>query len=178
MRTDKYDLGYVDHIYNDLFTSLKPSAGFTMFEIGIYNGDSILLWDGYLGSGCTIYAGDVNKFPIPNTTNVVVPVIGNCYDHTTAASFRDGCLDLLVDDGPHTYESFVLLLVLYQSKLKVGGTMVIEDIIQPHWACWLADLAKRLGYSSSQCLDMRGRQLTPELLSRWEGGLDVLILTR
>ena len=52
--------------------------------------------------------------------------IENAYDKEVANKLPD--MDLIIDDGPHTYESQIAAIRYYLPKLKTNGYMFIEDI--------------------------------------------------
>lgn len=172
--TDKNDLGYIDNFYDDFFVQLKNNP-ITMLEIGVYNGGSIQLWKDYLHSESKIYAGDVNYF---NHIEGTCSVIGDMYSEDQISKFDDNYFDLIIDDGPHTFESFVILMQKYYSKIKSQGTLIIEDIIQSNWVKPLSDLSYALGYSNCEIMNMTGKQKTDELLNRWKDGLYILKITK
>ena len=172
--TDKGDLGYIENFYDNFFLKFANKT-IKFIEIGVYNGGSIKLWRDYLNSESEIYASDINYFEHIEGT---YSVIGDMYSDDQVAKFADEHFDLIIDDGPHTFESFVILMQKYFSKLKTGGSLVIEDIINPSWVSPLADLSKSLGYSLCEIVDMTNKQKTPELLDRWKGGLYILNITK
>jgi len=172
--TDKGDLGYIENFYDNFFLKFSNKT-IKFIEIGVYGGGSIKLWRDYLHSESEIYASDINYFEHIEGT---YSVIGDMYSDDQVAKFADEYFDLIIDDGPHTFESFVLLMQKYFSKLKTGGSLVIEDIINPSWVNPLADLSKSLGYSVCEIVDMTNKQKTSELLDRWKGGLYILNITK
>ena len=173
-QTDKNDLGYIDNFYDDFFMKLKNNP-ITMLEIGVYNGGSIQLWKDYLHFESKIYAGDVNYF---NHIEGTCSVIGDMYSEEQISKFADNYFDLIIDDGPHTFESFVVLMQKYHSKIKYQGTLIIEDIIQTNWVKPLSELSYALGYSNCEIIEMTGKQKTDELLNRWKEGLYILNITK
>jgi GR25 family glycosyltransferase involved in LPS biosynthesis len=173
-QTDKNDLGYIDNFYDDFFMKLKNNP-ITMLEIGVYNGGSIQLWKDYLHFESKIYAGDVNYF---NHIEGTCSVIGDMYSEEQISKFDDNYFDLIIDDGPHTFESFVVLMQKYHSKIKYQGTLIIEDIIQTNWVKPLSELSYALGYSNCEIIEMTGKQKTDELLNRWKEGLYILNITK
>jgi hypothetical protein len=92
--------------------------------------------------------------------------------------FEDLYFDIVIDDGPHTYESFEMVITKYYSKLKSGGILVVEDITNNEWVSPLLDLAKSLGYSKGESFNMSGKQKTQDLLDRWQIGLHILKFTK
>jgi hypothetical protein len=168
--TDKNDLGYIDNFYDQLFTSIK-TIPINMMEIGVYNGGSIRLWKDYLHPESKIYAAEINYFEHIDGT---CSVIGDMYSEHQVSKFSDEYFDLIIDDGPHSFESFVLLMQRYYSKIKTGGTLIVEDVIYTNWVKPLVDLSYSLGYSNCEVIDMTGKQKTSELLDRWQNGLYIL----
>lgn len=173
--TDKYDLGYLTSFYDDLFPSFLSKKNFHLLEIGVQRGGSIKLWRDFFSETATIYAADINPFkPISK----VIPVIGDSYSSEVIGTFSNDFFDVIIDDGPHTFESFTVLIKRYREKLKKNGIIVIEDITDPSWISPLISLAKSEGFSSVNCFDATGIQKTQELLEAWKNGLFVLILKR
>ena len=41
---------------------------------------------------------------------------------------KSNSIDYLIDDGPHTLDSQLFAIEYWFKKVKVGGTMIIEDI--------------------------------------------------
>lgn len=172
--TDKDDLGYIDNFYNELFLKVKDFP-INFLEIGVYRGGSVKLWKDYLHIDSKIHAADVNYFEHLSGTH---SIIGDMYSDEQVSKFSDEYFDLIIDDGPHTFESFVLLMQKYFSKIKKGGTLIIEDIINTSWVKPLFELSYSLGYSKCEIIDMTGKQKTDDLLNRWKDGLYLLNITK
>lgn len=126
---------YVEEYYEDKFLNFQEKK-ITLVEIGVRSGASLCLWKNYFSEKAKIYGidnlDDKNIHSIPvnyewiSGENVEY-IVGDAYDK----SIRDkiiGDIDILIDDGPHTFESHVKLLELYVSKMKKGGIIIIEDI--------------------------------------------------
>ena len=172
--TDKNDLGYLNHFYDEFFGKVK-NVPINLMEIGVNKGGSIKLWKEYLHPDSKICAADINYFDhIEGTTSI----IGDMYSYDQVSKFNDEHFDVIIDDGPHSFESFVLVMQRYFSKLKKGGTLIIEDIIVSSWVTPLVELSKSLGYSNCQVVDMTGKQKTQELLDRWKNGLFILKIVK
>jgi len=175
--TDKYNLGYFDLFYEDIFFSLK-NRPINLLEIGVFGGGSIKLWKDYLHEDSKICAADINLCnEIENLKNVR-HIVCDAYNQSNLHNFEDNHYDLIIDDGPHTYQSFEFLVENYHSKLKDNGTMIIEDIIDLSWTSKLISLAKKTGYVNIKHINAAGKQKTEHLLSLWTKGLDVLILKK
>ena len=171
---DKDDLGYIDNFYDDIFESFE-NLPIKMIQIGVYNGESIRLWKDYLHSESEIYACDLNYFEHIDGT---YSVIGDMYSNDQVSKFSNDYFDLVIDDGPHSFESFVLVMQKYHSKIKKNGTLIIEDIINSSWVNTLVELSSALGYSQCEVIDMTGKQKTCELLERWKNGIYILKLIK
>jgi hypothetical protein len=172
--TDKNDLGYIDNFYEDLFESIKNNP-IKMMEIGVYNGGSIKLWKDYFHNESEIYASDISYFSHLDGT---YSIIGDMYSDEQVSKFSNDYFDLIIDDGPHSFESFVLVMQKYFSKIKKDGVLIIEDVINSAWVKPLYELSYSLGYSKCEVIDMTGKQKTQELLERWKNGLFILKITK
>ena len=172
--TDKNDLGYIDNFYEDLFETIRNNP-IKMMEIGVYNGGSIKLWKDYFHNESEIYASDINYFSHLDGT---YSIIGDMYSDEQVSKFSNDYFDLIIDDGLHSFESFVLVMQKYFSKIKKDGILIIEDVINSAWVKPLYELSYSLGYSNCEIIDMTGNQKTQELLERWKNGLYILKITK
>lgn len=145
-----------------------------MLEIGVNTGGSIRLWRD-LFPQAKIYAGDIRPY---NAIAGVHCIVGDMYDKHTASIFASGSFDLIIDNGPHTLESFIRLLAIYYKKLTLGGYLIIEDVLYREWVDIIEILATSIGFRSIAVYDMRGKQKTPHLLECWNSGLYVVKLRR
>ncbi len=172
--TDKYQLGYYEHFYEKQFKSYIKSP-INILEIGIRGGGSIKIWKEYFHPDSNVYGGEIENFsPIDNTTCYQLDM----YSQEALNLFEDSYFDIVIDDGPHTYESFEMVITKYYSKLKDKGILVVEDIVNENWVNPLISLAKSLGYSKCQSFNMSGKQKTEDLLERWKNGLFILKITK
>lgn len=168
--TDKYSLGYLDNFYDDFLVKYE-NKDISILEIGTWRGGSIKLWRKYFTPNTTIYAGDIVSFDsIPGT----IPVIGDLYSDKIISNFEDNLFDIIVDDGPHTLESFSTLVYKYHSKLKDGGYLIIEDVKEESYIPTLVNLILKVGYVECDIIDMAGKQKTEVLLNQWKNGLFIL----
>lgn len=172
--TDKGDLGYIEHFY-DSFLKKFQNTPIVFMEIGAFYGESIKLWKDYFHPNSIIFASDINYFEHLEGT---YSILGDMYSDKCIDKLPNNYFDLIIDDGPHTFESFVLLITKYFSKIRSGGTLIVEDIINPLWVEPLVMLSKCLGYSSCEVIDMTGKQKTDNLLDMWKNGLYILNITK
>jgi hypothetical protein len=127
---------YVESAYDTIFPRLKDSAK-NVLEIGAYSGGSHLLWRDYF-SNAQIVAMDINPVPALENQDRIDLRICDAYCTESVNMFEDGFFDVIIDDGPHTYESMEYTLRHYSPKLKDGGILVIEDIGSIDWVRPLA----------------------------------------
>lgn len=133
--TDKGEpKSYIDEYYEENFKSYRDKD-ITLVEIGVRSGASLKLWSEYFSKKSKIYGldnlydKDVHSVPINEewiASKNVEYIIGDAY--TQELCNRLPKIDILIDDGPHTFESHVKLLDLYIPKMNSGGVIVIEDI--------------------------------------------------
>jgi 23S rRNA U2552 (ribose-2'-O)-methylase RlmE/FtsJ len=172
--TDKYQLGYYDDFYEKHFKSLTKSP-INILEIGIRGGGSIKIWKEYFHPDSNVYGGEISPFePIANC----ICYQADMYTQDSLNLFENSYFDIVIDDGPHTYESFELVITKYYSKLKDGGILVVEDITKNEWVSPLLELAKSLGYTKCEAFNMSGKQKTENLLELWASGLHILKITK
>lgn len=133
--TDKgYPKSYIDEFYEDKFSSLIDSE-VTLVEIGVRSGASLKLWSEYFFKANIIgidNLSDFNDHQIPinekwTSSEKVTFIDADAYLKETVDKIN-GKIDILIDDGPHTFESHVKLLELYIPKMNSDGMIIIEDI--------------------------------------------------
>lgn len=133
--TDKENpKSYINEFYEENFKKYKDKD-ISLLEIGVRSGPSLKLWSEYFSKESKIYGldnlydKDINLVPVNNdwiSSSNVEYIIGDAYDEKVSNRF--GKIDILIDDGPHTFESHVKLLNLYLNKINSGGIIVIEDV--------------------------------------------------
>lgn len=148
--TNKEMCGYISMYYNDFFNNLKDS-NLTFVEIGSWLGGSLFLWEKFFTNG-EIIGIDPNPehdklIPLSgvdgfqnsnqtfkeylNSTDKIKFYQENAYDvDFIEKTFKDESIDILLDDGPHTQHFQKLVTDVYFKKIKVGGIIIIEDIIE------------------------------------------------
>jgi len=134
--TDKGDTkSYIDGYYEKNFSRYKEKD-ITLVEIGVRSGASLCLWKEYFSKNSKIigldnlYDRDNHSVPINEewvSGENVQYLIGDAYSEEVVNKIPNG-IDILIDDGPHTFDSHVKLLELYSSKMNPDGVIVIEDV--------------------------------------------------
>jgi 23S rRNA U2552 (ribose-2'-O)-methylase RlmE/FtsJ len=170
--TDKYDLGYIEHFYNKLFSPRRLTAQ-RVLEIGIYHGQSIQLWKDYF-TNADIHAFDINYCDSVVNQDRIFPRFTNAYSMTTINELSGMQFDIVIDDGPHTLPSLEFFCEHYINLVRPGGIFVVEDIIDTTWTPRLLEI---LGPNrKSQVVHMAGLARTKHLQTLWANGLDVIIV--
>jgi len=173
--TDKYELGYIQEFYNDLFTPRKDSTK-NVLEIGTFYGGSTFLWRDYF-SNATIFALDVHQCTNFLNEERIVHIVGDSYDEDFIKRLPKNFYDIVIDDGPHSYESMVVFLTKYFPLLKSGGVMVLEDIVNTEWTKNLIRFID-INLCNYYVVNMAGKQKNTELNQIWLSGLDVIIIQK
>ncbi|NBW12771.1 MAG: hypothetical protein EBR82_32585 [Caulobacteraceae bacterium] len=124
-------------IYDDLFENLFDKE-IKLLEIGIDKGGSIQLWQEVFPKGKFTFI-DITDKNIPEQIRKKIDekqncifIIENAYIENTSNKIVD-TFDIIIDDGPHTLNSFIALLNLYLPKVKINGYLIIEDLIDLSW---------------------------------------------
>lgn len=169
-KTDKINVGYFTHMYQYILPPYIESTK-NVLEIGTYDGDSAVLWRD-LFVNANIYAIDINRCQSVENEPRINHIVGDAYTKEFCNQFNKDYFDIIIDDGPHTLESFIFLIDNYISKLRGGGLMVIEDIIHPDWTIVLSDKLSKISNITHKVYNMAGKQKTKELLKQWSSGLD------
>jgi len=133
-KTDKHTgHSYIPHLYDELFLPYKDEEN-TILEIGMREGDSMILWREYFQNS-TIYGVDNCADPVIKNNedysrfkgvDRINAIVGDAYDPEFADTLPN--FDIVIDDGPHTVESQIKTIQLYLPKLNPGGVLIIEDI--------------------------------------------------
>jgi spermidine synthase len=142
--TDKNTVHSYIELYESLFQNKKESAK-NVLEIGIgdfndKNGGSLKLWHDYFTNanihGIDILSPDRIIDELQNNNRVVLYTETDGYDETFFNNTfleKNIKFDILLDDGPHTYESMVQFIKLYSQVMAEDGILIIEDVQDWEW---------------------------------------------
>lgn len=173
-KTGKIELGYFEEFYDQIMSPRKNTCD-KILEIGVYHGDSILLWRSFF-TNATIYGVDINKCRVLDNKDRVKLYQTDAYKKDFVSKFEKNSFDFVIDDGPHTLSTMKFFLENYLDLVKVGGFLILEDIIESSWTPILLKCIDQK--HSVKVYDMRNKVKTPELLRRWKNGLDVIIVEK
>lgn len=135
--TDKNTTHCYFHIYETLFQSIRKSAS-NILEIGINSGGSIQLWRDWFPNA-HIYGidfmniDDIENKSIKNDHNITLFTETNGYDDSFIYNnfqSKNIKFDMILDDGPHSFESNIDFINKYLPLLTETGILIIEDVQQ------------------------------------------------
>ena len=179
--TDKNTCHSYLETYQRLFNNKKYDF-LNLLEIGIgepknnkENGGSIKLWHDYFINS-QIYGLDIHDISnindqIINKERIKLYTSVNAYDINfinNEFKKKNISFDILIDDGPHTFESMVFFIKNYLSLLNTGGLMIIEDIPEMKWTTNLISLlSDDKTITNVEIIDLRYRK------NRWD---DIMLI--
>lgn len=135
--TDKGTIHYEAHGYTEVYGRYIPETGnHKLFEIGIWHGDSIRMWNEY-NPELEIHAMDIdqNIYNFFNGSEKANIHIGNQSDENhllKILSEVDNDFDFVVDDGSHQYNDILNSFKVIFPKMKKGSIYFIEDLHAPY----------------------------------------------
>lgn len=137
---------YIEYAYGNLFERIRSAKN--VLEIGIWNGESHLLWQDYFPNA-QIVGIDVNYCGAIENQPRITQLQKDAYCLETSNSFEDGKFDLIIDDGPHTFYSMKFFIQNYLPKVSKKGILCIEDISAYNW---LYELSSLVPISMRECI--------------------------
>jgi|TARA_B110000259_G_scaffold25957_1_gene26770 hypothetical protein len=113
-----------DHFFKD-FRNKK----ITFVEIGVLAGGSLFMWRDYFGPKARIIGIDFNPNAKKWEKHGFEIFIGSQSDENFWNEFKTkvGNIDILLDDGGHTYEQQIITTECLLDAINDGGLLVIED---------------------------------------------------
>jgi hypothetical protein len=115
-------------VYAELFAEYKGHP-ITFVEVGVLNGGSLFMWRHYFGPGARIIGVDFNPLAKKWEKEGFEIHIGSQSDPDFWDSFFKsvGTVDLVLDDGGHTYEQQIITAHCCIPHVRNGGLIVVED---------------------------------------------------
>ena len=111
------------------FFSKYRNQNITFVEIGILGGGSLFMWRDYFGPEARIIGVDLNPNAKKWEENGFEIYIGSQSDIKFWEAFKQevGSIDVILDDGGHTYEQQIITTECLLSAMNDGGIIVVED---------------------------------------------------
>jgi hypothetical protein len=129
--TDKNTVhSYIDNYYEAAFAPYRDKE-IVLFEVGVSQGGSMRMYHEYF-SNATIYGIDNYEWntllrQFVDSNENLNYIIADAYDPHVAKNMIEE-YDIFIDDGPHTFSSWLSSITLYLPRVKPGGLFVIEDL--------------------------------------------------
>ena len=116
-------------IYDKLFNEYR-NKNITFVEIGVFSGGSLFMWKNFFGKKARIIGIDLNPEAKKWEKDGFEIFIGDQSDPDFWRDFykQVGEIDILLDDGGHTYVQQIVTSEFALDNIKNGGVLVIEDI--------------------------------------------------
>ena len=132
--TDKAYTHYFLNIYDKFFNSYQDKK-LNFLEIGLYDGNSMVLWDDFFQNKETnIYGVDIGIRPKLqekiNNKEFTERVNIHNFDINAIddSPLKDIKFDIIIEDGSHTYADQLNFIKKFKQILNPGGMFFIEDI--------------------------------------------------
>jgi len=99
-------------------------------EIGIYSGGSLNMWKWYFGERSHIRGIDIEPACKTYERDGISIMIGDQEDRNFWKRFKDTVpgIDVLIDDGGHTFEQQIVTLEETLPHIRPGGVYLCEDM--------------------------------------------------
>tara|TARA_Y100000389_G_C17341076_1_gene453370 strand:- start:58 stop:864 length:807 start_codon:yes stop_codon:yes gene_type:complete len=114
--------------YDDIFTKYIDKK-ITFVEVGVLGGGSLFMWRNFFGKQARIIGIDLNPEAKKWEKDGFEIFIGDQSDPDFWDDFykKIGDIDILLDDGGHTYIQQIVTSEFALDNIKDGGVLVVED---------------------------------------------------
>ena len=115
-------------VYDDLFNKFKDKK-VVFVEVGVFQGGSLFMWREYFGKQARIIGIDINPGAKKWEKDGFEIFIGSQSDSKFWEIFFNtiGEVDIILDDGGHTFEQQIITAESVLHNIKDGGMLVVED---------------------------------------------------
>jgi len=115
-------------VYDDLFAQYRDKE-ITFVEIGVLGGGSLFMWRDFFGPKARIIGIDFNPNAKKWEEEGFEIFIGSQSDESFWNKFveENGSVDVVLDDGGHTYEQQIVTSERLLRNINDGGMLVVED---------------------------------------------------
>ena len=148
-------------VYEQIFRNFIDSK-FTFVEVGIHNGGSLFMWREFFGKDARIIGIDLNPKAKQFEKYGFEIFIGDQSSKKFWSNFYNevGNIDILLDDGGHTYEQQIVSVVSSIDFINNNGMIVVEDTHTSYF--------KKFGYPSKHTFINWSKKLIDNINSRSE----------
>ena len=115
-------------VYDELFLKYRNKK-IVFVEIGVLGGGSLFMWRKFFGNKARIIGVDMNPNARKWKDYGFEIIIGNQSDEKFWKKFISdiGPIDIVLDDGGHTYDQQIVTTEMLLENIKDGGILVVED---------------------------------------------------
>ena len=115
-------------VYDNLFNKFKDKK-IVFIEIGVFQGGSLFMWREYFGKQARIIGVDINQGAKKWEKDGFEIFIGSQSDSEFWENLFNtiGEVDIILDDGGHTFEQQIITAETVLDNIKDGGMLVVED---------------------------------------------------
>lgn len=101
----------------------------TFVEIGVLDGGSLFMWRDFFGEQARIIGIEINESAKQWEDHGFEIFIGSQSDPIFWESFfsKVGMVDVILDDGGHTYQQQIVTVESSLNNIKSGGKIIVED---------------------------------------------------
>lgn len=158
-------------VYDDLFKEYKNKE-IIFVEVGVLNGGSLFMWRNYFGPSARIIGIDANPMAKKWEADGFEIFIGDQSKPDFWFNFfnKIGSVDILLDDGGHTYEQQILSLFHSIPYINTGGIVIVEDVHTSYMG--------EFGYPSKYSFIEMAKKIIDSINSRFPGVPETLKLYR
>lgn len=113
----------------DHFFSIYRNKKITFVEVGVLGGGSLFMWRNYFGPEARIIGIDLNPSARKWEEHGFEIFIGSQSDIKFWDYFKKevGLIDVVLDDGGHTYEQQIITTECLLPSIQDGGIILVED---------------------------------------------------
>ena len=106
-----------------------------VFEIGVFKGGSLQLWQRYLGPYATLVGVDINQDCKRHEGLGVHVRIGDQKDEKFLLGLIEefGIPDIVIDDGSHRMSDILATFNVLYPRLSKSGIYIVEDLHTAYW---------------------------------------------
>ena len=116
-------------VYDQYFTRFQNSE-LIIVEIGIFSGGSLFMWRNFFGNKARIIGVDLDPNAKKWEKNGFEIFIGDQSEPKFWEEFfkNVGNVDIVIDDGGHTYEQQIITATCCIPYINKGGILLVEDV--------------------------------------------------
>ena len=125
-QTDKATFHHFTGFYDVMLNDIRNNVD-SLLEIGVYAGASLRMWEEYF-TQATIYGIDIDPRVLFSTDRIKTFLCSQTDFRKMDSLFKDGSIDIIVDDGSHIISHQINSFLYMKKFLKPKGIYILEDL--------------------------------------------------